>query len=49
VVIDALPEQDGLTAEAAGDGVLRLRLRQTFTPPVGDPQRISSEAMAAGG
>jgi hypothetical protein len=49
VVIDGLAEQDGLTAEAAGDGVLRLTLRQTFTPPVGGPQRIASEAMAAGG
>jgi len=49
VVIDGLAEEEGFTAAAAGDGVLRLALRQTFTPPVGGAQRISSEAMAAGG
>jgi len=49
VVIDGLAEADGLTAEAAGGGVLRLTLRQEFTPAVGGPQRIASEAMAAGG
>lgn len=49
VVIDGLAEEEGFTAAAAGDGALRLTLRQTFTPPVGGLQRIASEAMAAGG
>jgi hypothetical protein len=48
VVIDGLAEEEGFTAEAAGEGALRLTLRQRFTPAVGGPQRISSEAMAAG-
>lgn len=51
VLLDGLAAEDGFTATPAGDGVLRLQLRQEFPggPAGGGVQRIASEAMAVGG